>query len=235
MSGVDIFLPEKMFKSANDLTSLLCDEWKEVINMSSVNWDGIISVLNKEKEVFPPKKDIFNALNNCHPDKVKVVIVGQDPYYNRGQAHGYSFSVQRNVSIPPSLANIFKELVDELNMKTFPPNGCLEKWEKEGVLLLNSILTVRAGAPDSHKGIGWETFTSEVIEWIDDNCNVVFLAWGRQAETICSKVKRNKVIVTGHPSPRNTANPFVGCGCFRKVNDELMAKNILPVRWNILW
>ena len=224
-----------MFKSASDLTSLLCDEWKDVLNIDSVNWDEIINVLNKEKEFYPPKKDIFNALNNCHPDSVKVVIIGQDPYYNRGQAHGYSFSVQPNVQVPPSLQNIFAELKDEMNMKTLPPNGCLEKWAHEGVLLLNSILTVSAGKPDSHKGIGWEDFTSDVINYIDMNHDVVFLAWGRQAENICSQVKRNKVLVTGHPSPRNTLNPFVGCGCFREANNKLMSMNILPVRWTILW
>lgn len=223
-----------MFKSANDLTSLLCDEWKNVINIDNVDWNSIIDVLNKE-EFYPPKNDIFNALNNCHPDNVKVVIIGQDPYYNRGQAHGYAFSVRQDVQIPPSLMNIFKELSNEMNMKTLPQNGCLEKWAHEGVLLLNSILTVKAGKPDSHKGIGWEDFTSNVIEYIDNNCNVVFLAWGKQAEVICNGVRKNKVLVAGHPSPRNTFKPFIGCDCFRKANDELISMNILPVRWTILW
>ena len=225
-----------MFKSIEDLTSLLCNEWRDAINMSAVDWDSIIRVLNNKKEEFyPPKKEIFNALNHCHPEKVKVVLIGQDPYFNFGQAHGYSFSVRPDVKTPPSLLNIFKELENEMNISSHPPNGCLERWESEGVLLLNTVLTVSSGKANSHKGIGWEAFTSAIIDYIDKNCNCVFLAMGRQAENVCKAVTNNKVIVTGHPSPVNTTNPIIGSNCFRKVNDELIAKNILPVRWNILW
>lgn len=223
-----------MFNSVEDLTSLLCNEWKQVLRMDDVDWENIIDNLNNG-DFYPSKRDIFNALNRCHPDNVKVVIIGQDPYFNKGQAHGFSFSVRPNIRVPPSLMNIFKELVSEFGLTTYPANGCLEKWASEGVLLLNSILTVGAGKANSHKGIGWETFTSNIIEYVDNHCTAVFLAWGRQAQTVCSCVKKNPVIVSGHPSPMNTSNPFVGCGCFRKANDILIEKGILPVRWNRLW
>ena len=216
------------------------NDWDEILK-EDFNSESYLSLRQflieeyKKYTVYPDMHDLFNALKYTSYKDTKVVILGQDPYYNRGQAHGYSFSVQPNVSVPPSLANVFKELTEEMNMRRPPSNGCLEKWASEGVLMLNSILTVRAGTPNSHKGIGWEEFTSEVINYIDTHCTVVFLAWGRQAQEICAKVTRNKVIATGHPSPRNTANPFVGSGCFRKANDELMMRRILPVRWNVLW
>ena len=223
----------------NDLSSLLCPEWRDVIGkeFKESYWDNIIKVLNKEYDRYLPKKsDIFNALNECKPDKVKVVIIGQDPYINDNQAHGFAFSVNKNTIIPPSLKNIFKEIQREYNINTELSNGCLIDWAREGVLLLNSILTVRIHESNSHKNIGWERFTSSVIKYIDENKTVVFLAWGSSAIRICKdNVTYNTVLTAGHPSPVNRTNPFYGCGCFKEANEILMKHNILPVRWIRLW
>lgn len=223
------------FPDVESLTSLLCNEWSSVLNMNSVPWKRIIAHLNESHEFAPKKEDIFNALNMCHPDRVKAVIIGQDPYPTRGNAHGFSFSVREGVSIPASLRNVYTELIEEYHLTTRPRNGCLIEWVKEGVLLLNTILTVDVGAAKSHAKIGWEDFTMLVIKHLDENCNCVFMAWGKDAENLCSKyVKHSKVIVSGHPSSQNLSNPFVGCGCFKDANKYLISKGILPIRWTRL-
>lgn len=227
-------LSNQHINEVSDLQSLLCQEWYSCMKNEFANkyWDNIIKKLNSTTRYLPAKKDIFNALNLCPPSKVKVVILGQDPYIHSNEAHGFSFSVPDGTRIPPSLMNVFKELSTEYNINTVPSSGCLTKWAEDGVLLLNSILTVDEGASNSHKNIGWENFTSAIIRWIDNHKKCVFLSWGVGAQKITSQqVVNNKVLTAGHPSPLNTKTPFVGCNCFREANDLLKEMNILPVRW----
>ena len=222
----------------SELQSLLSQEWMDAVGeeFGKSYWNEIITTLNKDEKYLPEKKYIFNALNKCPPEKVKVVIIGQDPYIHSNEPHGFSFSVRPGVRIPPSLRNIFEELRNEYNMNTLPNSGCLVNWESEGVLLLNSVLTVHEGKSDSHKGIGWENFTSAVIRYIDKHNTVVFMAWGAKAQKVCSdSVKNNTILTAGHPSPVNTSKPFKGCGCFREANSILRKNKILPVRWIKLW
>lgn len=225
--------------TVEELLSYLDNEWKEVLNMETVNWNNIIKVLNKRR-FLPSKEDIFNALNHCHPDKIKCVIIGQDPYPTPGNAHGYSFSVREEAFIPASLRNIFKELSREYNMEYTPDSGCLTKWADEGVLMLNSILTVEPSKPKSHEGIGWEEFTKQVLNYIDEHYNVVFLAWGRVAMNTLKDIvnhgnNKNNIIYAGHPSPLNSANKFVGCNCFIEANKKLVEMGVLPIRWTVLY
>jgi uracil-DNA glycosylase len=216
---------------------LLSDEWKQFIGeqeFDNLYWNTLCDKLNSVKgKIYPKKEEIFNALNYCPPNRVKVVIIGQDPYHN-GSAHGFSFSA-KNGLIPKSLQNIFKELRDEYNSFSSPPNGNLEQWEDEGVLLLNSVLTVTEGTPKSHLKFGWLNFVSKIIECLDTNRTVLFLAWGADAKKLCSSIiKNNKILFAGHPSPINTGNPFVGCNHFKQVNEILMANGHFPIRWNCL-
>ena len=231
-------MSSQKIKSVSEMMSLLSKEWMDVIGdeFSKPYWENIINVLNSDEKYLPNKSLIFSALNKCPPQNVKVVIIGQDPYIHSNEPHGFSFSVKPGVKIPPSLRNIFEELENEYNMTTIPRSGCLVAWAAEGVLLLNSVLTVHEGKSDSHKGIGWENFTSAVIRYIDNHNRVVFMAWGKKAQTICSSnVKNNEILVAGHPSPMNSTNPFKGCGCFREANAILKKNKILPVRWIKLW
>lgn len=221
-----------------EMQSLLSSEWLNAIGdeFSKSYWDNIIHVLNSDSHYLPEKKYIFNALNKCPPENVKVVIIGQDPYIHSNEPHGFSFSVKPGVKIPPSLRTIFEELCDEYNIESLPKNGCLIQWVSEGVLLLNSVLTVHEGKSDSHKGIGWENFTSAIIKYLDTHNVVVFMAWGAKAQKVCSdNVKINTVLTAGHPSPLNRSKPFRGCGCFREANSILTKNKILPVRWIKLW
>lgn len=219
------------------LLSHLSVNWREAMNaeLTKPYWNNIVRILNRDRnQLLPELKLIFNALNSCPPDKVKAVIIGQDPYIHRSEAQGLSFSVNGN-KIPPSLRNIREELQQEYDIKTLPPSGNLSKWTEEGVLLLNTILTVREGASNSHKGIGWEEFTSSVIRYVDEHFTVVFLAWGSQSQKLCREyVKNNVVLKAGHPSPLNRSNPFLGCDCFRETNRILKSKKILPVRWTCI-
>lgn len=226
-------MKDQKISSLDELKCILSQEWYSVMKNEFMNnyWNDIIHVLN-HCNYLPKKKDLFNALNSCPPNKVKVVIIGQDPYIHSYEAHGYSFSVPKGVNAPPSLKNIFKELGIEYNIELMPEDGCLINWANDGVLLLNSILTVEELKSRSHKNIGWERFTSAIIRYIDLHCKCVFLAWGKDAQAITDKqVSNNKVLVAGHPSPLNTARPFVGCGCFKEANQILKSMGILPVRW----
>lgn len=224
-------------KNVEELRDLLSRDWLNAIGeeFSKPYWQKIVTTLNGCRYL-PEKRDIFNALNSCPPHKVKAVIIGQDPYINSSEAHGFSFSVKPNVKIPPSLRNIFKELQSEYNQKDIPTSGCLTAWANEGVLLLNSILTVKIGESNSHAGIGWENFTSTIIKYIDAHNTAVFMAWGSKAQKICfDNVKHNTILTAGHPSPLNRTNPFVGCNCFHECNEILMKNNILPIRWLRVW
>jgi len=183
--------------------------------------------------VYPPGKEIFRAFDCADFDQVKVVIIGQDPYHGPGQANGLCFSVREGVAMPPSLKNIFKEIHDDLG-KPIPTTGELERWAKQGVLLLNATLTVRASSPGSHQNKGWETFTDAVIKQISDQrTNIVFLLWGAYAQKKGEIIDRNKhlVLMSAHPSPFSADRGFFGCKHFSKTNDYLKSKGIKEIDW----
>ncbi len=174
-------------------------------------------------QIFPPAEDIFNALHLTPLEDVKVVILGQDPYHDENQAHGLCFSVKKDVDIPPSLVNIYKEMHDDIGTY-IPDNGYLEKWARQGVLLLNTVLTVRAHRAHSHKDIGWERFTNAVIRAVDNEDRpVVFLLWGRPAQMKKSLLTnpRHLVLEAPHPSPLSAYRGFFGCRHFSKTNEFL--------------
>ena len=185
--------------------------------------------------VFPPAEDIFNAFHFTPLSDVKVVIIGQDPYHNVGQAHGLCFSVQPGIDTPPSLQNIYKELQEDMGCY-IPNNGCLTKWAKEGVLLLNTVLTVRAHEANSHKGIGWETFTDAVIRIVDEKDDpVVFLLWGAPAQKKAALLHNpnHLILKAPHPSPLSAYRGFFGCKHFSQCNQFLEAHGKAPIDWQI--
>jgi uracil-DNA glycosylase len=186
--------------------------------------------------VYPKSTDIFNALNHTPFDKVKVVILGQDPYHGTGQAHGLSFSVQKGIAIPPSLKNIYKELSTDISGFKVPVHGDLTKWADEGVLLLNATLTVRAHEAGSHQGKGWEIFTDTVITKLSEQREgLVFLLWGRYAQNKAELIdgKKHTVLKAAHPSPFSAYNGFFGCAHFSKANEVLIKEGKSPVDWQI--
>ncbi len=185
--------------------------------------------------VFPPADDIFQAFHLTPLSEVKVVIIGQDPYHNFNQAHGLCFSVKPDVEIPPSLMNIYKELQSDLGCY-IPNNGYLESWAKQGVLMLNAVLTVRAHQPASHQGIGWETFTDAVIAAVNrQDRPIVYMLWGRPAQNKAAAVDNPKhlLLKAPHPSPLSAYRGFFGCKHFSKANAYLEENGILPVDWQI--
>ena len=189
----------------------------------------------KTKTIYPPKDEIFNAFKLCPIDNVKVVILGQDPYHEEGQAHGMSFSVRPGIKIPPSLQNMYKELHEELGLY-IPNNGFLEKWADQGVLLLNTCLTVRSGAANSHKGKGWEQFTDAIIKAVNEQDRpIVYFLWGSNARSKKSLITNPKhlVLESVHPSPLSAYNGFFGCGHFKKANEFLKEHGVEPIDWQI--
>lgn len=189
----------------------------------------------KTVKVFPPANDIFNAFHLTPLSEVKVVILGQDPYHNDGQAHGLCFSVQPGTDIPPSLVNIYQELQNDLGCY-IPNNGYLEKWAKQGVLLLNTVLTVRAHQANSHRGIGWEQFTDAVIRILNEQDRpIVFLLWGSPARAKKAMLNNpnHLVLEAPHPSPLSAYRGFFGCRHFSRANQFLEAHGIAPVDWQI--
>ncbi|MBQ6963703.1 MAG: uracil-DNA glycosylase [Paludibacteraceae bacterium] len=177
----------------------------------------------KTSTIYPPASLIFNAFNLCPMDKIKVVIIGQDPYHEPGQAHGLCFSVNDGVKFPPSLQNIYKEIASEYN-QPMPQSGNLTRWAEQGVLLLNATLTVRAHLAASHQGKGWETFTDNVIKEVNDRCqNVVFLLWGSYAQKKEAYIDKSKhcVLKAAHPSPLSAHRGFFGCNHFILANNYL--------------
>ena len=186
-------------------------------------------------QVFPPADDIFNAFHLTPLSEVKVVILGQDPYHNVNQAHGLCFSVRPTVEIPPSLENIYKELHDDLGCK-IPNNGYLVKWAKQGVLLLNTVLTVRAHQANSHQNIGWEQFTDAVIEILDQQDRpMVFLLWGKPAQRKKAMLHNpnHLILEAPHPSPLSAYRGFFGCRHFSKTNQFLEEHGLTPIDWQI--
>lgn len=181
----------------------------------------------KSFKIHPDREDIFNALKHTSYENTKVVIFGQDPYHGENQAHGLAFSVKKGVDVPPSLKNIYKELQGELGL-SIPNHGCLEKWAKQGVLLLNSALTVRDGLANSHKNKGWEKVTDKIVSLLNDRPQpVIFLLWGNDAKKKEELITNPQHIIlkAAHPSPLSATRGFMGCGHFKKVNTILTAMN----------
>jgi len=215
--------------------------WKEVLRQefSKPYFLQIVSFLKTEKTagkiIYPPGSLIFNAFNTTPFDKVKVVLLGQDPYHGPGQAHGLSFSVPEGIPPPPSLVNIFKELQTDIGL-SMPRHGNLTYWARQGVLLLNASLTVRANEPMSHSKIGWATFTDTVIEKISQQKKeVVFLLWGKfaQEKQILIDETRHLVLKAAHPSPFSVEKGFFGCRHFSKTNEYLTGNKIDPIDWKL--
>lgn len=198
--------------------------------------EKVLTEAYKNETVYPPKNDLFTALNLTPFSKVKVVIIGQDPYHGPGQAHGLSFSVKPGVRLPPSLVNIFKELESDVGVK-IPKDGDLEAWAKKGVLLLNNQLTVVEGKPMSHKDIGWNEFTDKIIEVLNEKReHLVFILWGSPAQKKAKAVNTRKhhVIKSVHPSPLSSYRGFFGSKPFSKANVYLESQSIKPVDWKLI-
>ena len=189
------------------------------------------------KNIFPSNQNIFNAFKYCKFNKLKIIILGQDPYHNFNQADGLAFSVQSGVKIPPSLINISKEIKMDLNIKFPMVNGNLMHWAKQGILLLNTILTVEMNKPQSHARIGWSEFTNKVIQKISGiKRNLVFMMWGTHAQNkinLISKQKNHLVLKSAHPSPFSAHKGFFGCKHFSKANQHLKKNNIEEIDWKI--
>ena len=185
--------------------------------------------------ILPAREDIFNALDSTPYDSVRVLLVGQDPYPTPGHAHGLCFSVQPTVRpLPQSLRNVYRELHDDVGCR-ISNNGCLEPWAKQGVLLLNTVLTVRAGQANSHQGRGWELFTDRIIELVAaKQTRVVFVLWGRQAQKKRDLITQSHhtVVATAHPSPLSVRK-FYGCRCFSRINGDLVEAGMAPIDWQI--
>lgn len=195
----------------------------------------LLEEAEKNNIIYPATKDVFNAFWKTPFDKVKVVILGQDPYHGANQAHGLCFSVQRGVDKPPSLNNIFLELHQSLNVP-IATHGCLDAWAEQGVFLLNTVLTVRADQPNSHAGKGWEIFTDKVIEVLNSKREgLVFLLWGAPARKKAFMIDKNKhlTLEAPHPSPLSAHRGFLGCGHFVKTNEYLQNRGESPIDWGI--
>lgn len=195
----------------------------------------LIAEASEGKIIYPPGPDIFAALNLTPFDQVKVVIIGQDPYHGPGQAHGLCFSVKKGVPIPPSLVNIYKELKEDMGMIP-PSHGCLEDWARQGVLLLNNVLTVENGKAASHHGQGWEQFTDKIIEVLNQKKeNLVFILWGSPAQKKAAAVdaKKHFILKSVHPSPLSSYRGFFGSKPFSKTNAFLKSKGLKEIDWKI--
>ena len=220
-----------MVRLNNDWDALLKEEFEKPY------YQNIRQFLKSEystRAIFPPMHDIFNALKYTPFENTKVVILGQDPYHEPGQAHGLSFSVKKGVKIPPSLVNIYKELHNDVGMD-IPCHGELTSWAKQGVLLLNATLTVRQGQANSHQKIGWATFTDNVIKQLNESQRpIVFLLWGGNARSKKAFItsKHHLVLESVHPSPLSAYNGFFGCRHFSKANAFLEKTGQEPINWN---
>lgn len=188
------------------------------------------------KTIYPPSQDVFNAFNLTKLDNVKVVILGQDPYHGPNQAHGLCFSVLPKIKTPPSLVNIYKELATDIPDFIIPQHGFLQSWAEQGVLLLNTVLTVEQGQAHSHAKIGWERFTDTVIQQLSDHCNgLVFLLWGSHAQKKGAVIdtKKHHLLSAPHPSPLSAYRGFLGCKHFTQTNDLLKLQNKSPINWQV--
>ena len=222
-----------MFPITKNWYELLKPQFDSAEYLSFSKWlDGEYS----KYTIYPKPENVFNALNLVKYNDVKVVIIGQDPYHGPNQAHGLSFSVEKDVKIPPSLQNIYKELHDDLGCY-IPNNGNLTKWAKQGVLMLNSVLTVRAGMPNSHKGKGWEQITSQIVKLLNDrNDPVIFMLWGSNAKAFEKLIDSSKhyILKSAHPSPMSAnQGGWFGCRHFSKANRFLAEHGKSEIDWQI--
>jgi uracil-DNA glycosylase len=219
--------------------------WSQILKeeLSQSYMIALAAFLAKERAsvmpIYPPQELVFNAFSHTPFDKVKVLIMGQDPYHGPGQAHGLCFSVPKGVPQPPSLQNIIKELVSDVGI-TSPSHGCLLNWAKNGVMLLNATLTVRQGEPMSHHGKGWERFTDAVIfKLCQREDPIVFVLWGKSAQEKCRKINalahggRHVILTAPHPSPLSAHQGFLGCKHFSKINEILIQQGKSPIDWSI--
>lgn len=221
---------------ASDWQSLLKEEWKKPYLEKLKNF--LLEERKKKIPIYPKAQDVFAALNKVKFSEVKVALLGQDPYHGPGQAHGLSFSVLPGVPLPPSLKNIFLEIKNDLGTHTFN-NGWLNSWAEQGVLLLNSVLTVRQGQPGSHSNQGWEKFTDAIIRVLVERKDpVIFVLWGKYAQDKCSHVlldsSHHYVLSAAHPSPFSVHKGFFGCCHFSKINNLLKKQNKQQINWEIL-
>ena len=216
--------------------------WKEVLGAEkqAPYFQEIMQYVQSEREagktIFPPQEDVFNAFKATEFDKVKVVILGQDPYHGPGQAHGLCFSVLPGVKTPPSLKNMYKELDNSIADFQIPEHGYLQKWAEQGVLLLNTVLTVEQGKAHSHSKIGWETFTGKVVEVLNERASgIVFMLWGSHAHKKGAMIdtQRHHVLKTTHPSPLSAHRGFLGSGHFVTCNEILQQQGSEPIDWQV--
>ena len=220
-----------MFSLGNDWDAVLCSEFEKEYYLKLREF---LKTEYSTRRIYPPMNDIYNALRYTTYKDARVVILGQDPYHGPGQAHGLCFSVKPGVALPPSLKNIFKELSAEVGM-TIPDSGELTGWARQGVLLLNTTLTVREGLPQSHKGQGWEILTDRIISAMNEKSTpVVFMLWGGNARAKRSLITspQHLVLECAHPSPLSAYNGFFGCGHFKRANEFLEAQGLLPIDWS---
>lgn len=221
-----------------DLAALLPDSWRAELDsaLRTESFRKLQDFLEEEyssRRIFPPREDLFSAFRLTAPDKVRVLILGQDPYHDDGQAHGLAFSVRPGVRFPPSLRNIFQERLDDLGIPV-PSHGSLESWAKQGVLLLNTVLTVRAHEPASHKKHGWEEFTDAVIRTVGSRTSpVVFVLWGAPAQKKKRLIDttRHIVLESAHPSPLSAYRGFFGSRPFSRINEALRAHGFAEIDW----
>jgi uracil-DNA glycosylase len=222
------------------ISPVIHESWREALSAEFAHpyMEELKAFLVEEKKhytIFPQGNNIFNAFNSTPFESVKVVILGQDPYHGEGQAHGLSFSVQHGRKLPPSLQNIFKELVSDIGCD-YPKNGDLSHWACEGVLLLNTLLTVRLGEPFSHKERGWERFTDQVIRTLSaQREHIVFILWGSPAQKKASLIDGTKhlILKAPHPSPLSSYRGFFGSKPFSQTNEYLTSMKIAPIEWSL--
>jgi uracil-DNA glycosylase len=224
------------------MTNKIKPQWQKLINEEQAKpyFVELNQALSKQRAngdvIFPAQDDVFNAF--CYQDikNIKIVILGQDPYHGENQAHGLAFSVQPGIKTPPSLVNIYKELANEFDSFNKPNHGCLTQWAEQGVLLLNTVLTVKQAQAHSHAKLGWGKFTDEVIEQINKKGTAcVFLLWGAYAQNKGKNINTHKhLILKGpHPSPLSAYRGFFGCQHFSKANEWLLSKDISPINWHL--
>lgn len=216
--------------------------WQEAIGAEKEKpyFQKIIETVKQERAagtlVYPPAADVFNAFKATDFHRVKVVVLGQDPYHGAGQAHGLAFSVRPDVAVPPSLANIYKELADDIGGFRIPAHGCLQRWAEQGVLLLNTVLTVRAHQAHSHAALGWEQFTDRVIAQLNEHRrHLVFMLWGSHAQKKGAFIDRSRHLVLSapHPSPLSAYRGFFGCRHFSQANAYLQRHGLEAVDWQV--
>lgn len=222
------------------MKALLNSDWQKVLSQEFdkeyfIQMNELLEKEYAQEVIFPPKEEVFNAFNYTTYDKVKVLILGQDPYHDINQAHGLCFSVRKGVKIPPSLRNIYKELHSDIAF-TIPSHGNLEKWAKQGILMLNAVLTVKAHEAGSHAKIGWHSFTDSVISIMNDRQDpVIFVLWGNFAKTKTKLITNDRhiIIESAHPSPLAARRGFFGSKPFSKINEYLLELHKTPIDWQI--